>query len=94
MYIIECTNNGKYLSANTTVKNKVNAVDMLTSRSKDVMAIASKLLMNVCLRSYALQTESLLILYIYIFQTERLNYRRPRDGERQVHRGQQGRRGW
>jgi hypothetical protein len=67
---------------------------MLTSRSEDVMAIASKLLMNVCLRSYALQTESLLILYVYIFQTEHLNGQHPRDGERQVHRGQQGRRGW
>ena len=72
MYIIECTNNGKYLSANTTVKNKVNAVDMLTSRSEDVMAIASKLLMNVCLRSYALQTKSLLILYVYIFSDRTL----------------------
>ena len=53
-------------------KNKINAVDMLINRSKDVMAIASKLLINICLRSYALQAEGLSILHVCIFSAFRI----------------------
>ena len=72
MYLTKCINNGKYLSASVTVKNKINAVDMLINRSEDVMAIASKLLINICLRSYALQAEGLSVLHVCIFSAFRI----------------------